>query len=114
MFVVSKGVKIWGTLHSPEGVRVEGLVDGCLIAERVEVSATGTVTGDLISSEVRIAGRVHGDVYADKLTLAEGCHVEGAIYHRELVLQTGATFEGQSRRYDEPRKLAPAYDLSSG
>ncbi len=114
MFVVSRGVKIWGTLHSSEPVRVEGFVDGCIIAETIDVDRSGTVHGDVIAASVLIRGTVTGDVYADRLTLADGSLVEGAIYHGELVLEGGATFEGKSRRYAEPRKLAPVYDLSSG
>lgn len=113
MFVVSRGIKIWGTLQSPEPVLVEGFVDGCVIADRIEVARGAVVRGDVIGASVEVRGRVDGEIYADKLTLTHGSLVEGAIYHGELVLEGGATFEGKSRRYAEPRKLAPVYDLSA-
>lgn len=113
MFVVSRGIKIWGTLQSAVPVHVEGFVDGCIIADSIEVDRGATVAGDVIAAVVIVRGRVDGDIYADKLTLCDDSHVEGAIYHSELVLEGGATFEGKSRRYAEPRKLAPVYDLST-
>lgn len=113
MFVVRRNIKIWGTIQSPEPVKVEGLVDGCVMADIIEIPFEGTVRGDVIGAEVKVQGTVIGDVYADKLTLGRGCHLEGEIYHAELALETGATFEGKSRRYAEPRKMAPIYELET-
>ncbi|MEO1207120.1 MAG: polymer-forming cytoskeletal protein [Pseudomonadota bacterium] len=113
MFIVRRKIKIWGTIQAPEPVKVEGYVDGCVMADIIEVAFEGTVQGDVIGAEVKVQGTVIGDVYADKLILGRGCHLEGEIYHAELTLETGATFEGKSRRYAEPRKLAPVYEFET-
>lgn len=110
MFVVRRGIRIWGTIVSPEPLRIEGFVDGCVVSDLIEVAFEATTRGDIVGETVVINGTVIGDVYADKLTLARGCYVEGDIFHAELQLESGATFEGKSRRYNDPRSLAPPWE----
>lgn len=110
MFVVRRTIKLWGVIEASEPVRIEGMIDGCVRADIIEIAFEGVAKGDVVGADVKIYGTVIGDVYADKLTLGRGCHLEGAIYHADMILETGATFEGKSRRYSDPRSMAPIYE----
>lgn len=105
-FVIGPDVRIWGTIDTDQRIEVLGFVDGSMSGAEVRVAQTAMVTGDIIASYVLVQGQVLGNIFADSLVLEETANVEGEIYHTELDLRVGASFEGRSRRHDKPKTLA--------
>ncbi|MBU2532247.1 MAG: polymer-forming cytoskeletal protein [Alphaproteobacteria bacterium] len=99
-------------INSGEPVEVRGFVDGSIVAPSVVTTPQSMVVGDIVATEVIVAGRVSGNIFADKLVLEASCDVDGEIYHGELVLNQGAHFEGKSRNHPKPKSLAPAFSLT--
>lgn len=106
-FVVSKDVKIYGTLETKRDVRVDGWIDGALVCRRVTISTSATVVGDVVADDVVVEGVVDGNIFADSLTLKASSHVYGDIHHNDLKLDAGCYFEGKSRHSVRPKNLAP-------
>jgi len=105
--VVSAGVTIVGTVTLQGEVLIEGTVDGEVRCSALHIAEQAVVEGLIVAEKVVVLGEFSGAIYADELILGGGSAVEGEIHHRKLVLEKGCIFEGQSRRHDDPRSMAP-------
>lgn len=95
--VVGSNVKLQGILKDTESIIIHGQLDGeigsnesIMIAEHALVK--GPVTGDVVT----IAGNVKGAVEAkSKLEILPTGRVTGSIMAKELIIQSGAIFNGK-------------------
>ena len=92
-------------LISKDELQIDGEVQGNIQGTRVVIGERARTTGDIVAEEIIIRGRVMGAVRGMVVTLQPTSHVEGDIFHKVLAIEQGASFEGQSRRVDDP--LAP-------
>jgi cytoskeletal protein CcmA (bactofilin family) len=72
---VEDGTKIKGSLSSTVPVVVHGTVDGDVESPAVTVSATGSVSGVVVTSTLTSVGKIAGDFDVDNATLAGGVAV---------------------------------------
>ncbi len=78
--------------------KIEGLVEGRVeCSDEVELAPTGRLNADVIAGKkASIAGQVFGNVITPGvLRLCSGCKVEGDVRARSLVLEEGATLNGE-------------------
>jgi cytoskeletal protein CcmA (bactofilin family) len=68
--LVEEGTEFSGTLKAKCKVVVRGAVDGELVAPALDVTDTGTVTGNVKAKSVRSRGVISGSVDADEISLA--------------------------------------------
>jgi cytoskeletal protein CcmA (bactofilin family) len=95
--VIGPGMEIVGDIKCDGTVRVEGKVEGSIKATKsVVVGKGGTITGDIETQDVVIAGTVAGTVVgASRVELQETCRVEGDIKSRRIKLDEGGSVEGR-------------------
>lgn len=106
MFSVSFATRVTGTVTTSESAHLDGTFEGTLEAgEVITVTGRAIVSGVLVADEVIINGQVNADVYARRIVLSSTATVRGRIFHGDLVLTPNTYFEGQSRRYEDPRAL---------
>ncbi len=105
MFIIGMTVAADGNIKTDQDVSVQGVFNGRIEAASIRINATAHVTGTLVAPKIIIDGFVTADIYADHLTLSDACTVRGRIFHADLVMAQHAYFEGQSRRYADPRFL---------
>jgi cytoskeletal protein CcmA (bactofilin family) len=106
--VLGPTASLIGCLALPGDVIVQGHVEGEIKASGVLVSACGTISGTVVTTEFIVEGQVLDSlIFADRVVLRDGAYVTGEIWHRELVLEAGHIFEGKSRRHEDPKSLAP-------
>jgi cytoskeletal protein CcmA (bactofilin family) len=106
MFIVSIATRINGTVVTPESALIDGVFAGTLEAgQSIIVTDRAIVSGVLIADEITIDGQVDADVYASRLVLNATATVRGRIFHADLELAANTFFEGQSRRYEDPRAV---------
>ena len=55
-------------------------------------------------------GHVSGSIRGLRVTLQQSSNVEGDIFHKMLAIEQGASFEGRSRRVEDPLSMGPAAD----
>lgn len=95
--VINDRLVIRGELDTDGTVRVDGRVEGT--AHRVGsliVGVGGTVIGNVDAREVVVAGTIQGNVHASgRLEIEKGASVFGEIRAASMVLNEGATFQGQ-------------------
>jgi cytoskeletal protein CcmA (bactofilin family) len=49
-----------------------------------------------------VRGKVKGVIRADQVMLQDTARVESEIFHKSLVIEEGACFDGESHRTDQP------------
>ena len=105
--IVCADLTVQGTLVSSGEVQIDGRVDGDIRAAIVVVGEKAVVRGDIYAEDARVRGSVEGNIRARKVQLYATCHVEGAILHEAISIETGAYFEGNCRHSDNPLADAP-------
>jgi cytoskeletal protein CcmA (bactofilin family) len=110
--LIAPGMKIVGDCETDGTIRVEGKVEGTLRAGKsVVVGRSGEVTGDIITQDCVISGRVSGNITAEsRLELQSTCDIQGEIRSRRVQLDEGARFNGQVHMEDSSgaRTIKPA------
>lgn len=109
--VIGPDLTITGELISKGEVQIDGEVQGNIRGARVVVGEHARTAGDLVAEEIIIRGHVMGVVRGMVVTLQSTSHVEGDIFHKALAIEHGASFEGKSRRVDDPLADAPKPDI---
>ncbi len=96
--VVSSGTKIEGTIEVEESIRIDGELQGELIAQGdVFIGEKGKLKADVQGDDVMIAGEVEGNVKAEgKLEIVDTARLIGDICISNLVIHDGAVFKGRS------------------
>ena len=81
----------------PLSIRVDGTLIGEIVAKAsAAIGLTGAVEGGVMAKNVTIAGKVKGTVTAtEKLTLEGKSITRGDIRASKLIVDEGATFDGQ-------------------
>jgi cytoskeletal protein CcmA (bactofilin family) len=94
--IIGKGATFDGLLEISGGLRVDGAVKGKIVsADVVLIGPSGMVDADIEAKETIIGGTVKGNVKApDKIELQAKSQVEGDITTYSLVVEQGATFQG--------------------
>ena len=103
--VVGAGLTITGNLESKGEVRVEGEVQGDIHAQRILIGERARIAGALIAEEIVVRGNVQGSVRGNAVTFHSSSRVEGDVFHKSLVIEQGAFFEGKSRRSEDPMSV---------
>ena len=66
------------------------------------------ITGTLIAEEVVVRGSVQGSIRGNTVTFQSSSRIEGDVFHKSLVIEQGAFFEGKSRRSEDPMSVQRA------
>lgn len=95
--IIGASTTVEGTLRSSGNVNISGTVDGNVEVEgRTMVMPGGVVEGELATTSAEIAGTVRGRVVVkERLVLKASAVVDGDIATGKLVVEDGATFNGQ-------------------
>jgi cytoskeletal protein CcmA (bactofilin family) len=110
---LGKGCRIAGKLAFEGPARIEGTVEGEIVAQdTLTIGDSAIVNAQIMGSTVIIHGRVTGDVTARKrLEIRAPGRVMGNITSPSLVIHEGVVFEGQCtmgdvRTAEKDRKIA--------
>lgn len=102
--IIDACLVITGNLHSERDVQVDGKLHGDIHCSQLVVSRDATIDGNIVADEVVVRGKVKGVIRAKQVMLLDTAQVESDIFHKSLVVEQGACFDGQSRRMDEAAK----------
>jgi cytoskeletal protein CcmA (bactofilin family) len=100
--ILSEKVELNGTLNAPTALHIYGAVKGDVRAGDLSVFPGGSIKGDVVAESVVVHGSIEGDIQAKKVQLCSGALVRGDIVHSSLGVDVAATFEGISKRSDNP------------
>jgi cytoskeletal protein CcmA (bactofilin family) len=89
-----------GSFRSKNDLHVDGTVKGDVTVRNLTIGESGFVDGIIAAEFVQIYGRVAGSVTAKRVQLYASAHVLGDICHEQLIMESGADFQGRSFRED--------------
>lgn len=100
--ILSAKVELNGALDTSTALHIYGAVKGDVRAADLAVFPGGSIKGDVVAESVVVHGSIEGDIQAKKVQLCSGAFVRGDIVHASLGIDVAATFEGTSKRSDNP------------
>lgn len=94
--IIGPGMRIVGDCETDGTVRIEGHVEGSVRAGKaVVVGKDGLVSGDIVTQDAVVSGRIQGTVTAEsRLELQATSRVEGQVFARRMQLEDGAVLNG--------------------
>jgi cytoskeletal protein CcmA (bactofilin family) len=100
--IIAADLKVVGGLTTDGVVKIDGLVEGNIRAERqVLVSKGGEVRGDISSKEVIVGGRIQGNVCASgRVEVQSSAIVNGDILTKRILVHEGGEVNGHLRMKD--------------
>jgi len=100
--IIGAGVVLEGKLSSNGNIRVDGAINGDIIANgNVTVGETGEITGEIKAEVISIGGKIIGSINAkEKAVLESKAVLKGDIVTKILVVEAGAIFDGNSKMSD--------------
>ncbi len=93
---LDRGSKISGKISFEGPARIDGEVDGEIIAkDSITIGESAVVTAHIRAASVSVAGKVSGDIVASqRIDIRPSAKVSGNITAPVLSVQEGALFEG--------------------
>lgn len=95
--IIGPAMRVIGDCETEGTLRVEGTVDGTVRAGKaVVVGRDGIITGDLLTQDAIVGGKVTGSIIAEsRLELQATCNIEGEIRARRIKLDEGGRVNGK-------------------
>lgn len=93
---IGKGTTVEGNIETGGNIRIEGKVNGFVRSKaKVALGPVSAVEGNITAQNADIEGDVHGKLeIAELLTLKSTAIVNGDILTGKLVVEPGASFNG--------------------
>ena len=104
--LIGAGTLIQGDVHFRDGLHIDGVVKGNVIAEgdhsMLTMSEKGRIEGEVRVHNIVLNGEVQGDVYAlEHIELAPQARVAGNVYYHLIEMAMGAEVNGNLVHRDE-------------
>jgi cytoskeletal protein CcmA (bactofilin family) len=99
---IGEDLMISGDVTSTGELHIDGRVEGDVRCASLVLGDTSEIKGNVTAEEVMILGRLIGSVRGRRVILQSTAHVEGDVLHKDLAMEQGAFFEGESRRSEDP------------
>jgi cytoskeletal protein CcmA (bactofilin family) len=116
--LIGAGTKVSGDMHFSGGLRVDGQIDGNVIANpgkssTLVLSEHARVDGAINVTHLVVNGVVTGPVYAaEYLELQSKAKLIGDVHYKTLEIQLGAIIEGRLIHLNEASEKVVALKLS--
>lgn len=95
------------TIRCKGSLKVLGNIQADLHSRELEVGREAVIEGAIAAETVDVFGRVNGAIIGAHVVLHATAEVEGDIHSHLLSIEQGATFDGRSRRVNDPSQIAP-------
>ncbi len=106
--IISDGCKIDGNLSTTTSVRIDGIVNGDVLANQgIVVGNTGKILGSIKASEAVVFGSIAGNIQVQKLEIKSTGVINGDISTQTIEVEFGAVYNGRI-------KMTEANSSSSG
>ena len=113
--VIGKDMSIEGqtiTVRCKGSLRVNGVIEADLHCAELVVGEEAVVKGSIAADTVRVFGQVNGAILGANVVLHQSAQVEGDIHSQSLTIEQGASFDGRSRKVNDPAEVAPQLEMS--
>jgi cytoskeletal protein CcmA (bactofilin family) len=95
--VIGQNAVIEGIIKTDKAIRIDGTINGNIIANGVIIGETAEITGDIETKIILISGLVKGNINASEtIEILQQAKVFGDIKTNLLTIAEGAHFYGKS------------------
>lgn len=95
--VIAKGTRVTGVIHTDILLMIDGEMEGEVhSSSNVSVSVNGAYHGKISAKHITVSGRMEGDIRCERLEILKNGVVNGEAVVRELTVEPGGRFFGQS------------------
>lgn len=108
--LIGSGTEIQGDIHFQDGLHIDGVIKGNVIASgdhsMLTMSEHGRIEGEVRVHSIVLNGSVKGDVYASQhIELAPEARVHGNVYYNLIEMAMGAEVNGNLvHKVEKPSK----------
>ncbi len=95
------------TIRCKGRLRVNGDIEADLHSQELEVGREGRITGAIAAETVNVFGQVSGAILGSRVILHATADVDGDIHSNNLAIESGASFDGRSRKAREGDNISP-------
>ena len=95
---ISADLKVVGNLESAGDIQLDGTVVGDINSRTLTVGEGAHVEGSITADEVRICGKLSGQVTAASVSIAKTAIIKGDITYQMLSIEEGASLEGRCNK----------------
>jgi len=95
------------TIRCKGSLRVNGDIQADLHSQALEVGREGRITGSIAADTVNVFGHVSGAILGSQVILHATAEVDGDIHSNNLAIESGASFDGRSRKAREGDDIRP-------
>ena len=85
-----------GDITSKGTVKIDGLIEGNVASDSLIIGEGGILTGDAVVREIIVGGRIAGTIHAtDSVDIQHKGEVRGDIFAARLTIAEGGRFDGR-------------------
>jgi cytoskeletal protein CcmA (bactofilin family) len=95
--IIASGTEIKGNINAKGDIRIDGTLNGNLVASsKVLIGSSGVIVGDVSAEKVEVLGKVTGNIRVSEMLALKGNSViKGNVYTRQLQVAPTASFNGE-------------------
>ncbi|MCI5968076.1 bactofilin family protein [Helicobacter sp.] len=95
--IIAEGTKIKGDVYSECNLHIDGDLEGNVVAKtNVAIGKTGNVDGSINAEHLVISGKLMGSCTCSIVEILPQGRIDGSIVAKELIIEKGGEFVGQS------------------
>lgn len=100
--IIDQGMMVTGTVSCSGALEVHGQIQGDVHCRSLTLKQPGHIHGDVLCESVVVDSRIDGTIRSRQVVLRSEACVIGDIHHASLTIESGAFFEGEVRRSENP------------
>ena len=89
-------VELKGKITEKDDIILGCKFDGNIVANKVSLSDTAIITGDINANEIEVNGKINGSLAAKKVRINAGCNFEGDVVGESISIEDGANIKIQA------------------
>lgn len=95
--IIAAGTKIKGDITLSSSLHIDGEIEGIIHSDNIiTIGTKGQVNGDIIAESLVINGIFKGSAESNSVEILPKGDVKGKLTYRELTIEKGASFEGET------------------
>ena len=89
-------VELKGKIIEKDDIILGCKFDGNIAANKVNLSDTADINGDISANEIEVNGKIKGSLSAKRVKINKGCNFEGDVVGESISIEDGANIKIQA------------------
>ncbi|MEK9680503.1 MAG: polymer-forming cytoskeletal protein [Pelagibacteraceae bacterium] len=89
-------VELKGKITEKDDIILGCKFDGNIVANKVSLSNTSNINGDVNANDITVEGTIKGSLTAKKVAIKKGCNFEGDVVGESISIEEGANIKIQA------------------